>query len=464
MTLLERFRSRAGIAAVAVVAVATSAGAATLHRMAVSTGTGSGGATTYLQSSVSGSALQGEVASSPRTSITIPFGVLGEYDATGSTFGIGVAGISTTGYGVGAESLSATQPSLLALNTTGANGAEIYGEGPAAPARTGSSYFVGGDGLLAESSNGNGIATVTETDQAAALYAEDDSTNYSDAVAGLSFSSAGYGLFGFGSSGVGAESETTGAFFPAVQAYTFTPGTELMDGEVSPDNTSLYEVYAFTTPSLNASGTVDPGSTGTSSDLQLNGDIYITGNVYTHCTGAVPQETAPATDCTAGAAAAVARSTRGTMYQTYASQHASATIEDEGVARMVNGYARVALDPAFASTISTTEPYLVFTTGRGDNRGLYVSNATPNGFDVHESSGGRSTLAFDYRIVAHPYGVRVARMAPFIQKRSAAKLPMSAKALARNSMLVRAHASLRHPMLKSHAMPRSLVSLAAARH
>jgi hypothetical protein len=453
-TFVPRFRSRAGIAAVISIGLATSAGAATVHRFAISSSTGSEGATTVLQSSATGSALQGEVASSAQTGIKIPFGVLGEYDAAGSTFGAGTLGVSTTGYGVGAESLSATQPSLIALNSSGGNGAELYGEGTSSFGFLGSSQ--GGAGLLAQSTNGNGIESESATDSVAAIYAEDDAPDYGYGVSGYSTNTGGFGVYGFGASGVGAESETTGAYYPAVYAITNTPGAELYDGVLSDK-----EVFAFDTPSQNASGSVDPQSTGSSTDLQINGDIYLTGTVYSGCTGDVPQETSATTDCTAGATTA-ARSRTGATYTTYEAKHASETIEDEGETHLVNGFTHVTLDPAFASTIATTQPYLVFTTPMGESRGLYVTNRTLTGFDVRENAGGRSSMAVDYRIVAHPYGVTAARMAPIVRHRFATR-PKSAKALARLRMIEAMHAGMKRPLLKSHVAPRSFLSYAAAR-
>jgi hypothetical protein len=86
----------------------------------------------------------------------------------------------------------------------------------------------------------------------------------------------------------------------------------------------------------------------------------------------------------------------------YASESASAMIDDVGTGRMVAGIANVALDRAFASTIDRNSAYRVFVTPRGDTRGLYVSTTTPMGFQVREAQGGRSTVSFDYRIVARP--------------------------------------------------------------
>ncbi len=76
-----------------VVATLSIAGATTVHRLAISQSSGSEGASATVQTSPSGAALQGEVASRANTGIKLPFGVLGEYDASSSTFGIGVAGI-----------------------------------------------------------------------------------------------------------------------------------------------------------------------------------------------------------------------------------------------------------------------------------------------------------------------------------------------------------------------------------
>ncbi|HXW75833.1 MAG TPA: hypothetical protein VEJ20_00320, partial [Candidatus Eremiobacteraceae bacterium] len=76
--------------------------------------------------------------------------------------------------------------------------------------------------------------------------------------------------------------------------------------------------------------------------------------------------------------------------------------EDYGEAQLVDGAATVALDPAFAKSISDRQPYLVFVTPDGPSRGLYVAQKSLEGFTVRENPGGTSTIAFDYRIVAKP--------------------------------------------------------------
>jgi hypothetical protein len=57
-----------------------------------------------------------------------------------------------------------------------------------------------------------------------------------------------------------------------------------------------------------------------------------------------------------------------------------------------------------AATIDRQVNYLVFITPQGESRGLYVTNKTSTGFEVRENGNGASSIAFDYRIVAKPYG------------------------------------------------------------
>ncbi len=99
-----------------------------------------------------------------------------------------------------------------------------------------------------------------------------------------------------------------------------------------------------------------------------------------------------------------AKTTTGHSLSTYATQQSEPTVEDFGQGQLNNGQAEVRLDPAFASTMDARKSYLVFITPDGDSRGLYTTQKTPSGFIVRENGGGRSTLAFDYRIVGKPYG------------------------------------------------------------
>jgi hypothetical protein len=84
--------------------------------------------------------------------------------------------------------------------------------------------------------------------------------------------------------------------------------------------------------------------------------------------------------------------------------------EDFGAGQLADGAATVSLDPTFAETVNGAVDYHVFLTPEGDCRGLYISSKTASGFEVRELGGGRSTVAFDYRIVALRRGFESVRL------------------------------------------------------
>jgi hypothetical protein len=103
------------------------------------------------------------------------------------------------------------------------------------------------------------------------------------------------------------------------------------------------------------------------------------------------------------------RNANGQHVLAYAAESATATIEVVGTARMESGVANVTIDPAFASVMDR-KWYYVFLTPLGDTRGLYVSMKTASAFQVRETEHGRSTLEFDYRVVAHPLDAKNDRL------------------------------------------------------
>jgi hypothetical protein len=100
----------------------------------------------------------------------------------------------------------------------------------------------------------------------------------------------------------------------------------------------------------------------------------------------------------------------GNHVVSYSPRESLPTMEDFGEGQLVGGRAFVSLDPAFANVIDSRANYLVFITPEGDNRGLYVTQKSARGFAVRESQGGRSSLAFSYRIVAKPFDSHEARL------------------------------------------------------
>ncbi len=93
----------------------------------------------------------------------------------------------------------------------------------------------------------------------------------------------------------------------------------------------------------------------------------------------------------------------------YAIESPEVWFEDFGGGVLQNGSAQVSIDPLFAGTVNLDE-YHVFVTPLGECAGLFVTNKTAEGFEVHELGGGTSDVAFDYRIVAHRAGFEQVRM------------------------------------------------------
>lgn len=85
--------------------------------------------------------------------------------------------------------------------------------------------------------------------------------------------------------------------------------------------------------------------------------------------------------------------------------------EDAGSAQLSNGEATVNIESEFGETINTGVEYHVFLTPNGDCKGLYVAQKSATSFVVKELSGGTSSIAFDYRIMAKRKGFEQIRLA-----------------------------------------------------
>jgi len=156
---------------------------------------------------------------------------------------------------------------------------------------------------------------------------------------------------------------------------------------------------------VDASGDAWPAG----SDVNISGDLYLGGRIFTDC-DTYPEVSGDPSDC-GGLSGAVKKTSSGAKLKTYLASQSLPTMEDFGEGQLVNGQAAVPLEHQFASTIDTSRSYLVFITPEGDSNGLFVASKSANGFVVRESKGGHSTLAFQYRIVAHPYGDASTRLA-----------------------------------------------------
>jgi hypothetical protein len=396
--------------------------------------------------------------------------LIGNANAASGAASVGLEGFAANGEGVFAESLSSNFPSLRSvdahafydvrlsdvpnqnaetatLSTPTAFGAAIVGQ-DTATASTDNSGVVG--------TTNNGLYGVEGTATGAAVYG----------VYGVGKTAGQIGIYGTaaGNTGVQGNSDTATGVFGSSDTGIGMQGTSQSDDGAFFNSTSGDGVLGT---SVSANGVV--GETEGNSSVGVFGDsggfpnTYgvagegSTAGVFTGCatdghggtgtdmiigvnSSAIEHYTV---DCS-GVVSTFLKTRHGMASQAYAPSNTLPTLEDEGEAQLVNGSAVVRLDSTFADSISDRSTYLVFITPQGDSRGLYVSHKTLAGFEVHESMGGRSTIAFDYRIVAKPNGIDLAHMPLYASPQSvgrghpltparvrAPRVPrMSAKALA----------------------------------
>ncbi len=155
-----------------------------------------------------------------------------------------------------------------------------------------------------------------------------------------------------------------------------------------------------------------------------------------------------------GADASVVKGARNVSL--YAIQSPENWFEDFGSGTLTNGVATVTLDPTFAQTVNATNEYHVFLTPKGESEGLYVSDETPQGFEVHEQRGGRSSVAFDYRIVAKRAGYENRRLGD-VTARYQKMREQEERHLERMQQLRAAHAASA-PLVPHQAPPQSRIA------
>jgi hypothetical protein len=229
-----------------------------------------------------------------------------------------------------------------------------------------------GTGVFGFSTLGNGVRGITTNPSSmnqqhrAAVFGIDESTD----GGGLDFGVAGFSP-GTGVAGISIAPPTApGApLAPAVAAYCENGGAAIQAADgFSPTSNLLM--------TLDCLGNLTVKGTVTSGGLQVTSS----------------------------------KTQRGVDVAEYAPRQTEPTIEDFGEAQLIAGRAHVDIRPDFGAAVERGSRYLVFITPEGDNRGLYVIDKAMTGFDVRESQEGRSNIAFSYRIVATPFGIRDERL------------------------------------------------------
>jgi hypothetical protein len=308
-------------------------------------------------------------------------------------------------------------------NSNGGAGGGSYGiAGTAAGNDTAAAAFATGtgDALFADSTGGGfAIEASSNTNSAIDAYTGIET---SGGAAQIGAATGEGGIF-YGFSGATAD--------PVVTAFDEVGGTDLL-GTYTFNSGTPAESFIVQAGSLDNSGFVtDPAA----SDVQVSGDVYVGGGVYSGC--ATFPETSGG-DCDS---ITDVRSATGAKMRTYLSKQSTNTIEDLGEAQLVDGHGFVPLEANYAASIARDRSYLVFITPEGDSNGLYVAAKTLTGFSVRESKSGHSSLAFQYRIVAHPFGSSGVRMAALRPRATASVRHLSAsqRMLVKKRFMVHMH-------------------------
>jgi hypothetical protein len=339
-------------------------------------------------------------------------GVLGQDLSTSGHFDTGVKGTSVHGFGVlgtsssntGVRGTSGSSSGVVGTSTsTAGSGTGVQGMasgfGPGVVGTSANGVGISGTATHSEAVVGNGNIGVAGEDISGVNTPSTRDDVFANGFGGRLFrgnNSSGVDVFTVSDSGItnvfaltgGSSSVGTGVnangAFAGVQGSAATSTAFGVQG----NNTS-----GATSVAIRANGFGGPLFVGNNS---FGNDVFTVddgGNVHAH-------------SFTADLAVAT-----GARVVTYALQASQPTIEDVGEATLIAGQAYVRIDAAFAATMARDTTYLVFLTPQGPTQGsLYVTQKSPAGFAVRENYTGRSTVAFDYRIVARPYGVRAQRL------------------------------------------------------
>lgn len=103
-----------------------------------------------------------------------------------------------------------------------------------------------------------------------------------------------------------------------------------------------------------------------------------------------------------GNVSTIVTNTKGERVTLVCPEAPESVFQDFGIGQLIDGKAHITIDPDLAINITVNEkhPLKVYITPKGDCNGVYVTNKSPNGFDVIELQGGRSNIPFSWQIVA----------------------------------------------------------------
>jgi hypothetical protein len=187
-------------------------------------------------------------------------------------------------------------------------------------------------------------------------------------------------------------------------------GTSNGNAGVVGTSDQLMGVYGFSTGNA---GVVGQSGNPNSFGGFFFGNVMITGNLTVNGQLQTPNKQA------------VVAFPDGTQRVLYCMESPEYWFEDFGAAKLKRG--RVVVRLGDFGNVIRRGAYHVFLTPRGDCRGLYVHRQAGASFEVRELAGGKSSVAFSYRIVGRRKDIRAPRFAKTNIRRSLS-LPTSAPA------------------------------------
>lgn len=360
------------------------------------TDTNSGSGPGLASSSAGGTGLKGSTSFQSTSGTNFAAGILGTDASSKGFFDVGVEGKSTRGIGLlgtsskstGVEgitkSTSVGQDAVLGVATNGGIGVEGKSTtGLSSIGVLGQSNTVGVDGFGTTSTatsveaGGSGGPLFVGNTNFVQVFSVDGAGNVSAGSV-----SGGDATFQFG------DFTTTAA--NQVSVRTAGPGGGISAEETSGAGTSI-TAFSNGGDLLQGIGSGDVAVFV----VDHNGNVNIAGELFT------------SGPCNSGC---ITHGPTQRRVVSYAPREAQPTLEDVGEASLETGEARVPLDPRFANAMEQDSSYLVFVTPEGDCNGLYVADRSAQRFMVKELRGGRSSIRFEYRIVAKPFGDHSARL------------------------------------------------------
>jgi len=364
------------------------------------------------------------------------FGILGfgAYGIYGSGEFRGVYGVvnNATGFGMVAKNDNATGVGLLVsgsnapLNYLANTGATINGS----TAVVGFSTSSSGTGISGTGNNSTTSRTLTDGSGIAG--------NGDTGVYGISTAASnGTGIIGVGGltsaittnnsgSGIAGSGLSTGVFGYAgngddVSANYGNAGAEfVLDGDNDPTTNATdaesNRARAILAGFNNVAANDDVGGSYPAADSYFGG--YFSGGnenggtqTYSYSalrynTGADGTTGGSTTDFKVigpGSNSTIIKDKKGTPRILFSPEAPEILFQDFGVGQLVNGTARITIDPILKESIfiDNKHPLKVYVTLEGECNGIYVTNKSADGFTVKELQRGTSNVSFSWQIVAN---------------------------------------------------------------